>query len=71
MDSEEPLYFWRVAGQVLSTNPKQGLANPLATQLAQLGLSPQGGFNQGALSSEAELALAHAPAIAAAFIEAR
>ena len=70
-ESSEPLYFWQVAGEVLRTNPKQSLADPLRSQLGQLGLSPLGGFNAEALPPKAEAALAHAAPVAAAFIEAR
>lgn len=60
-----------MAGEILGANPKRSLADPLRSQLAQLGLSLQGGFNAEALRPEAEAALAHAAPVAAAFIEAR
>lgn len=60
-----------MAGDILRTNPKQSLADPLHSQLTQLGLSTQAAFNAESLQPEVEAALAHAAPVAAAFIEAR
>ncbi|GAB4812974.1 hypothetical protein N2152v2_000020 [Parachlorella kessleri] len=65
------LYFWELAGKHFAANPKQGLENPLATQLANwLGFSAAG-FDAGNITDLAREALTYAPQIAGRLIEAR